>query len=101
MQYVELNVVQNSVCANAYSIVDIGATQMCVGGQKGKDSCKGDSGSGLMRETASAERSNKFWRLIGVVSYGPDKMCGIEGRPGVYTKVRSYLDWILENVETK
>jgi transmembrane serine protease 9 len=39
-----------------------------------------------------------FWKQIGIVSFGP-RLCGTEGVPGVYTKVRSYLDWILDNVE--
>ena len=38
------------------------------------------------------------WKLIGIVSFGPS-FCGIEGLPGVYTRVRHYIDWILENVE--
>ena len=39
-----------------------------------------------------------FWRQIGIVSFGP-RLCGTEGVPGVYTKIQSYLDWILETVE--
>jgi secreted trypsin-like serine protease len=37
------------------------------------------------------------WYLIGVVSFGT-KECGI-GRPGVYTKVTNYLDWIEKNMK--
>ena len=89
-------------------------SQMCAGGEAGRDSCVGDSGSALMREVLSQEVNNgkaivpvegedsnfkSFWKLIGVVSFGPRK-CGTEGVPGVYTKVRHYIDWILENVET-
>ena len=37
------------------------------------------------------------WDLIGVVSFGP-RLCGTEGVPGVYARVNSYLDWILDTV---
>ena len=85
-------------------------SQLCAGGEKGKDSCVGDSGSALMREvreppTNSADRPDpddffrSFTKLIGVVSFGP-KLCGTEGVPGVYSKVRHYIDWILDNVSS-
>ncbi len=57
----------------------------------------GDSGSALMMEERGEDGSN-FWKQIGIVSFGP-RLCGTEGVPGVYTKIRSYLDWILDNVE--
>jgi len=38
------------------------------------------------------------WDLIGVVSFGP-RLCGTEGVPGVYARVNSYLDWILDTVQ--
>ena len=30
--------------------------------------------------------------LVGIVSRG--KGCGLKNRPGIYTRVESYLDWI-------
>jgi len=71
--------------------------QICAGGVKGKDSCVGDSGSGLMRSLPDRQRTIDRWDLIGVVSFGP-RLCGTEGVPGVYTRVNSYLDWILDSV---
>lgn len=38
-----------------------------------------------------------YWYLAGIVSYGP-AACGSEGIPGVYTKVSSYLEWIVSNI---
>jgi secreted trypsin-like serine protease len=37
------------------------------------------------------------WYLIGIVSYGTND-CAI-GRPGIYTKVTSFLSWIEKNLE--
>ena len=36
-------------------------------------------------------------QLIGVVSFGPQP-CGQRDVPGVYARVNSYLDWILQTV---
>jgi secreted trypsin-like serine protease len=71
--------------------------QLCVGGQEGKDSCNGDSGSSLMTKRFNATAWPSYWKLIGLVSFGAPT-CGLERVPGVYTKVRPYIDWILENV---
>ena len=72
-------------------------SQMCAGGEKGKDSCVGDSGSALMREEKVKFSSLRRWRLLAVVSFGLRKS-GTSGVSGVYTCMRHYLDWILENV---
>ena len=53
----------------------------------------GDSGSGLV----AWNPDTKAFELIGVVSFGP-RLCGTEGVPGVYARVNSYLDWILDTV---
>ncbi|QQP36173.1 Serine protease easter [Caligus rogercresseyi] len=57
-----------------------------------QDSCSGDSGSTLMQEYQLQ------YTAVGVVSFGP-KLCGTEGVPGVYTRVRNYMDWILDSLE--
>jgi len=78
----------------------LGEKQICAGGVKGKDSCVGDSGSALMRSLPDSARSGlDRFDLIGVVSFGP-RLCGTEGIPGVYTRVNSYLEWILDTVNS-
>lgn len=73
--------------------------QMCAGGEEGRDSCVGDSGSALMREEKPEEIGKpRQFKLIGVVSFGP-RLCGTKGVPGVYSKVRHYIDWILDHVD--
>ena len=73
--------------------------QLCAGGETGRDSCFGDSGSALMK--AHKEDLNVFetWKLIGIVSFGiSGKKCAIADHPGVYTNVNHYIPWILDAV---
>ncbi|OWA50718.1 putative Chymotrypsin-like elastase family member 2A [Hypsibius exemplaris] len=66
-------------------------TNICAGYLEGKiDACKGDSGGPLV---CLEERTGR-WILEGLVSYGWDKGCGFPGKPAVYTRVASYLNWI-------
>ncbi|XP_063907242.1 phenoloxidase-activating factor 2-like [Zophobas morio] len=62
---------------------------ICAGGQKGKDSCKGDGGSPLI--CPLLENQERFVQ-IGIVSWGVG--CGNEGVPGIYVNVPYHLDWI-------
>jgi secreted trypsin-like serine protease len=71
--------------------------QTCAGGYKGRDSCSGDSG-GPLQYIATTGRSPRYV-LDGIVSYGPTQ-CGIDGRPAIYTDVKEYVVWILDNMES-
>ena len=53
---------------------------------------RGISPEGVLARGDLMER----WRLIGVTSFGP-KNCGTKGVPGVLSRVRHYIDWILDN----
>lgn len=53
------------------------------------DTCQGDSGGALF----SLENDKLF--LVGVTSWG--KGCGLNGYPGIYTKVFNFKDWIKKN----
>ncbi|XP_077598262.1 hepatocyte growth factor activator serine protease isoform X2 [Stigmatopora nigra] len=59
---------------------------ICAGIRGCVDACQGDSGGPL----ACAKDGVHF--LYGIVSWG-DK-CEASGKPGVYTKVANYVDWI-------
>ena len=65
---------------------------ICAGGLAGEDSCKGDSGGGLVGREAAGP-----FILVGVVSAGTVE-CGI-GIPGIYSRVSSFVPWILQNIK--
>ncbi|XP_055634923.1 CLIP domain-containing serine protease B4-like [Toxorhynchites rutilus septentrionalis] len=75
-------------CVSAFARANVTFTnnQLCVGGIRGKDSCRGDSGGPLMVII------NNRWHLAGIVSLGSLK-CGAKDVPGVYTRVGRYLKW--------
>lgn len=64
----------------------------CTGGAAGKDSCYGDSGG------PAVHRYRGIDFLVGVLSIGSEKpagsSCGVEGRYGLYTKLRHYSAWM-------
>lgn len=81
-------------CANKFRSrrIQLIASQFCAGGEYAKDSCDGDSGGPLMHK---AEQNR--WYLDGIVSFG--NRCGLANWPGVYTRVRDYIEWIRNNLK--
>lgn len=94
--HVDLPYISLEECQPAYNVpkrrVTLWGGQVCAGGEKGKDSCKGDSGGPLMYSEGST------FEVVGIVSFGPTP-CGLENIPGVYTKVFEYLPWIRSNIQ--
>jgi secreted trypsin-like serine protease len=54
-----------------------------------------DSGGPLMNDNSE---NNDRVVLLGIVSFGP-RSCGLANFPGVYTRVSSYVPWILETIQ--
>lgn len=97
LQTVKLPILNFEACAKTYKGINLTeSNQMCVGGEVGKDSCNGDSGGPLMK--VLAVNGIPRYYLLGVVSFG-SKYCGMSTTPAIYTKVTSFLEWILNNVK--
>lgn len=77
--------------------------QICAGGGV-TDACSGDSGGPLL-----VTRPQGGFILVGIVSFGssprfpgeniPGDGCAVPDRPGVYTRVSHYIEWIQETME--
>ncbi|XP_040596396.1 trypsin-like isoform X2 [Mesocricetus auratus] len=81
------SILSDPVCHTAYPH-HITRNMFCVGFlDEEKDTCQYDSGGPVVCNE----------ELQGVVSWGGS--CGEKGKPGVYTRVCNYLDWIQRTIE--
>uniref|UniRef100_A0A1A9W5M3 Peptidase S1 domain-containing protein n=1 Tax=Glossina brevipalpis TaxID=37001 RepID=A0A1A9W5M3_9MUSC len=72
-------------------------THICAVGERESDSCKGDSGGPLIT-SRTIKKSDTYYILMGIVSFG-SRNCTLKDLPSVYTKVESYIDWILHTIK--
>ncbi|XP_021518969.1 transmembrane protease serine 11G [Meriones unguiculatus] len=89
LQEVEIEIISNDVCnqVNVYGGA-VSSGMICAGFLTGKlDACEGDSGGPLV-----ILHDSSIWYLLGIVSWGID--CGKENKPGIYTRVTHYRNWI-------
>lgn len=88
LQEITFKVWDNAKCKNIYgSMAPGGITEhMLCAGQKGQDSCMGDSGGPMVRLQGGS------YQQIGIVSWGIG--CGKAQFPGVYTRVGFMRSWI-------
>jgi len=67
---------------------------VCAGSLQGKSgTCQGDSGG-----TLACQQTDGSWRLYGATSFGVAGSCLDAGKPGIFTRISSYMDWITKNV---
>ncbi|KAF7659064.1 hypothetical protein LDENG_00003880 [Lucifuga dentata] len=88
----QVNLLANEVCGQKDYYGSLITDNMFCAGRPdwSQDACEGDSGGPLV-----CELDNRLF-LFGIVSWGDG--CAKEFRPGVYTKVANYNQWIEEKM---
>ncbi|KRF97668.1 uncharacterized protein Dwil_GK27759 [Drosophila willistoni] len=82
LQWVNLKIMENSVCRSYYRNID--EIHLCVETPGRKATCGGDSGGPLVLDNENI--------LVGVTSFGV--ITCEQGYPQVFARVTEYLDWI-------
>uniref|UniRef100_A0A8C5LRK6 Transmembrane protease serine 3 n=1 Tax=Leptobrachium leishanense TaxID=445787 RepID=A0A8C5LRK6_9ANUR len=88
MDYAGVPLISNGICNTKYIYGGVIKPSMVCAGflEGGVDTCQGDSGGPLACEDM------KIWKLMGTTSWGVG--CALRYKPGVYTRISSFLDWI-------
>ncbi|KAI4578763.1 hypothetical protein MJT46_000131 [Ovis ammon polii x Ovis aries] len=95
LNHAAVPLISNKVCnhRDVYGGI-ISPSMLCAGYLKGGvDSCQGDSGGPLVCQ------ERRVWKLVGATSFGIG--CAEVNKPGVYTRITSFLDWIHEQMESR
>uniref|UniRef100_A0A8C9A6N5 Transmembrane protease serine 3 n=1 Tax=Prolemur simus TaxID=1328070 RepID=A0A8C9A6N5_PROSS len=93
LNHAAVPLISNKICNHreVYGGI-ISPSMLCAGYLKGGvDSCQGDSGGPLVCQ------ERRVWKLVGATSFGIG--CAEVNKPGVYTRITSFLDWIHEQME--
>jgi len=79
----------NSQASGVGDRFSLHSSEVCAGGEVGKDACTGDGGSPLVCQARSGR-----WTVVGLVTWGVG--CA-EQLPGVYVRVSQFREWINNN----
>ncbi|XP_067391390.1 serine protease 27-like [Emydura macquarii macquarii] len=99
LQKLQVPIIDSKTCRSLYQTNmqgrppyrEIQDDMICAGYAEGmKDACNGDSGGPMVCLV------NEAWVLAGVVSWGEG--CANRNRPGVYSRLTSYQNWIREYI---
>ncbi|XP_065263532.1 ovochymase-1 [Emys orbicularis] len=96
LQQTQVPILESEVCEKNYYFNHPGgitARMLCAGfaSSGGQDSCQGDSGGPLV-----CYNEKEPFILYGIISWGVG--CARPKKPGVYTRVRVFLDWIKSTI---
>lgn len=93
LQQVDVGFISQSICNGTdWYNGEVTTNQFCAGLELGgKDSCSGDSGGPIFIKDSGTVKQ------AGIVSWGVG--CAREKKPGVYTRVANYNQWIKDNIQ--
>ncbi|XP_035663952.1 low-density lipoprotein receptor-related protein 2-like isoform X2 [Branchiostoma floridae] len=94
LQDLKIAVISNDVCNKPFSYDgSVTDNMLCAGyWEGGGDSCQGDSGGPVI-----CAGDDGRWDLVGITSWGYG--CARPYKPGIYTRVSRYLDWIRHRMD--
>lgn len=102
LKKIDLPIVPSAQCQTALRTTRVGPkfvlhnSFICAGGEKGKDTCKGDGGSPLV---CPIQGSYEHYYQVGLVAWGIG--CGENQIPGVYADVAHFRNWIDQQMYTR
>lgn len=99
LQFADVTVWDSGLCQSILppEVKSLRNDQFCANG-KNRDACKGDSGGPLINSTLDESGRSRFYQL-GIVSFSPSVICGVQEQPAVYTRVDKFIDWIVERID--
>nr|XP_039250221.1 plasminogen-like [Styela clava] len=96
LQYAGVDIISRETCNEWYSTLNLSipSDHFCAGFEEGGiDTCQGDSGGPLVCMESSV------YVARGITSFGEG--CAVAQRPGAYTDVVTYMNWIIEKIDEK